>query len=136
MKNLKVLLRENVESLGQIGEVVRVRSGYARNYLFPRRLAIEANPDNMRAMERRRVRFEAEEKAREADITARIESLGKLRLAVVEKADATGTLYGSVGPRDIADALTKAGTPVEKSEVVMGEGVVLARHSVSFLPGT
>ena len=49
MKNLKVLLRENVESLGQIGEVVRVRSGYARNYLFPRRLAIEANPDNMRA---------------------------------------------------------------------------------------
>ena len=123
MKNLKVLLRENVESLGQIGEVVRVRSGYARNYLFPRRLAIEANPDNMRAMERRRVRFEAEEKAREADITARIESLGKLRLAVVEKADATGTLYGSVGPATIARLLAEKGYPTDEKNVRLDEPI-------------
>lgn len=123
MKNLKVLLRENVDSLGRIGEVVRVRSGYARNYLFPRRLAIEANSDNMRAMERRRVRFEAEEKAREADITARIESLGKLRLAVVEKADATGTLYGSVGPATIARLLAEKGYPTDEKNVRLDEPI-------------
>jgi large subunit ribosomal protein L9 len=123
MKHLKVLLRENVESLGRIGDVVRVRPGYARNYLFPLRLATEANPDNVRLMERRRVRFEAEEEAREAEITARIESLGKLKLAVVEKADSTGTLYGSVGPATIARLLDKAGYPTDEKNVRLDEPI-------------
>ena len=62
MKNLQLLLRENVPSLGGIGEIVRVRQGYARNYLIPRKLAVEATPENVRSMEKRRVRFEAEER--------------------------------------------------------------------------
>ncbi len=123
MKNQKVLLRENVESLGRIGEVVRVRSGYARNYLFPHRLAVEANPENVRLMERRRVRFEADEKAREADISARIESLGKLKLAVVEKADSSGTLYGSVGPATVARLLAEAGYPTDEKNVRLDEPI-------------
>jgi large subunit ribosomal protein L9 len=123
MKNLKVLLRENVDPLGKIGEVVRVRPGYARNYLIPRRLAVDATAENVRLMERRRVRFEVEEKEREAQITARMEALGKITLSVVEKADATGSLYGSVGAAAIARLLAKAGVPTDEKDVRLEEPI-------------
>jgi large subunit ribosomal protein L9 len=123
MKNLKVLLRENVEALGKIGDVVKVRTGYARNYLFPYKLAIEASGDNVKAMERRRVRFEAEEAAREAQIQERIEALGKITLSVVEKADKTGTLYGSVGAATIARLLAQAGVPTAEENVRLEEPI-------------
>ena len=123
MKNLKVLLRENVSPLGMIGDVVRVRPGYARNYLFPYKLAVDATADNVKLMERRRVRFEAEEKEREAQISARIEALGKITLSVVEKADATGSLYGSVGAATIARLLAKAGVPTDEKDVRLEEPI-------------
>lgn len=123
MKNLNVLLRENVMDLGRIGEVVRVRPGYARNYLFPRKLAVDATPENVRLMERKRVRFEAEEKAREAQISARIEALGNITLSVAEKADASGTLYGSVGPATIVKLLKKAGVTVEEKDIRIEEPI-------------
>jgi large subunit ribosomal protein L9 len=123
MKNLHVLLRENVASLGTLGEVVRVRHGYARNYLFPLKLAVEATPENVRLMERKKVRVEAEEKQREAEITARIEALGKVTLSVVEKADASGTLYGSVGPATIVKLLAKAGVKAEEKDIRLEEPI-------------
>ena len=73
MKNVKVLLRENVKDLGQFGDVVHVAAGYARNYLFPQRLAVEATPDNVKMIERRRARYEASLAEREAEVSARIE---------------------------------------------------------------
>jgi len=123
MKNLHLLLRENVPSLGRIGEVVRVRTGYARNYLIPRKLAVDATPENVRLMERKRVRTEADEKAREAEINARLEALGKITLSVVEKADASGTLYGSVGPGTIVKLLAKAGVQVEEKDIRLEEPI-------------
>lgn len=123
MKNQQVLLRENVPSLGRIGEVVRVRNGYARNYLLPRKLAVDATPENVRLMERRRVRVEAEEVAREAQITERIDALGKITLSVVEKADSSGTLYGSVGPATIVKLLAKAGVVAEEKDVRLEEPI-------------
>lgn len=123
MKNLNVLLRESVQPLGKIGDVVRVRPGYARNYLFPRKLAIEATPENVKAMEKRRVKSEAEEKAREAEITARIESLGKITLSVTEKADSSGTLYGSVGAGTIVKLLEKAGVKLEEKDIRLEEPI-------------
>lgn len=123
MKNLHVLLRENVTPLGGIGEVVRVRNGYARNYLFPRKLAVEATPENVRLMERKRVRVEAEEKNREAQITARIEAFGQITLSVVEKADASGTLYGSVGPATIVKLLARAGVQAEEKDIRLEEPI-------------
>jgi large subunit ribosomal protein L9 len=123
MKNLHLLLREDVSSLGRIGEIVRVRQGYARNYLLPRKLAVEATPENVRAMEKKRARVEAEEKDREAQISARIEALGKITLSVVEKADASGTLYGSVGPATIVRLLAKAGVEVEEKDVRLEEPI-------------
>jgi large subunit ribosomal protein L9 len=123
MKNLQVLLRENVSSLGRIGEVVRVRSGYARNYLMPRKLAVEATPENVRLMERRRVRVEAEEQQREADMSKRIEALGNITLSVSEKADASGTLYGSVGAATIVKLLAKAGVEIDEKAVRLEEPI-------------
>jgi len=123
MKNLHLLLRENVPSLGRIGEVVRVRTGYARNYLLPRKLAVDATPENVRLMERKRVRTEADEKAREVEINARLEALGKITLSVIEKADASGTLYGSVGPGTIVKLLAKAGVQVEEKDIRLEEPI-------------
>jgi len=123
MKNLHLLLREDVPSLGRIGEIVRVRQGYARNYLLPRKLAVEATPENVRAMEKKRARVEAEEKDREAQISARIEALGKITLSVVEKADASGTLYGSVGPAAIVKLLAKAGVTLEEKDIRLEEHI-------------
>lgn len=123
MKNIHVLLRENVQPLGGIGEVVRVRPGYARNYLFPRKLAVEATPENVRLMERKRVRVEAEDKAREAEISARIEALGKITLSVIEKADSSGTLYGSVGAAVIVRLLAKAGVQADEKDIRLEEPI-------------
>jgi len=123
MKNLHLLLREDVPSLGRIGEIVRVRQGYARNYLLPRKMAAEATPENVRAMEKKRARVEAEEKDREAQISARIEALGKITLSVVEKADESGTLYGSVGPAAIVKLLAKAGVTLEEKDIRLEEPI-------------
>jgi large subunit ribosomal protein L9 len=123
MKNLHLLLREDVPALGRIGEIVRVRQGYARNYLLPRKLAAPATPENVRAMEKKRARVEAEEKDREAQISARIEALGKITLSVVEKADASGTLYGSVGPAAIVKLLAKAGVTLEEKDIRLEEPI-------------
>ncbi len=123
MKNVKVLLRENVRDLGMIGEVVTVARGYARNYLLPHRMAVEATPENAKIMERRRARYEAELVAREADISAKIESLGRLKVTTSEKSDETGTLYGSVGAARIAELLTAAGHPTDERDVRVDEAI-------------
>lgn len=131
MKNVKVLLREDVEPLGRIGEVVKVRPGYARNYLYPLKLAIDATEENVKAMDRRRVRRQAEEVAREAEIGARIEALGKITLRVTEKADDTGTLYGSVGVAAIARLLEQAGVPTDERAIRLEEPIKsLGTHEV------
>jgi large subunit ribosomal protein L9 len=131
MKNVKVLLRDDVRDLGGVGEVVSVRPGYARNYLFPHRLAVEATAENVKMLERRRVRLVAEAEAREAEISLKIEELGQLKLKTTEKADETGTLYGSVGAARIAELLTEAGHPTEERDVRLDEPIkYLGTHEV------
>ena len=131
MKNVKILLRENVDDLGLIGDVVSVAPGYARNYLFPRKIAVEATPENVKMMERRRTRYEAAVAAQEADISSKIESLGQLMLETKEKADDTGTLYGSVGAHRIAELLTAAGHPTDEKDVRLDEPIKsLGTHEV------
>ena len=131
MKNVKVLLRDDVEDLGGIGEVVMVAPGYARNYLLPYKLAVEATPENVKMYERRRARRLQEIEAREAEISAKIESLGKLMLKTSEKADETGTLYGSVGSGRIADLLSQAGHPTDEKDVRLDEPIkTVGTHEV------
>jgi large subunit ribosomal protein L9 len=130
-KSINVLLRENVEHLGRIGDVVRVKPGFWRNYLLPRSLALTATPDNVRSMERRRVRWEAEEVAREAEISARIAALGNVRLVTREKADETGSLYGSVNAATIARLLREAGFAMDEKHVRLEEPIkTIGTHEV------
>ena len=131
MKSLKILLRENVSNLGLIGDVVNVAPGYARNYLIPNRIAVEATPDNVKVMERRRKRYDAEMLAREADINARVEALGRLKLTTKEKADESGSLYGSVGAAKIAQLLTDAGHETTEKAVRLDEPIkTVGTHEV------
>ena len=123
MKNVKILLRETVENLGSVGEVVEVAPGHARNYLFPKRLAIEATADNVKAMERRKARYAVELEQREADLSTKIAALGKVQLVTREKADETGTLYGSVSPALVARLLTRAGHAVNEKDVRLDEPI-------------
>jgi large subunit ribosomal protein L9 len=117
MKNVTVLLRENVKDLGMIGDIVDVAPGYARNYLLPRRIAVEATADNVKSIERRKVRYLAEVAEQEAEIQAMIVSLGNLTLTTSEKADEMGTLYGSVNAATIVRLMSEAGFEVDEKKV-------------------
>jgi len=132
MANVKILLRENVQDLGLIGDVVEVAPGYARNFLLPRKLAVAATSENVRAMERRRARWDAEQAARAADIQVRIDALAAAQLETTEKADETGSLYGSVGIATIARLLNEAGHPTEEKDVRLPEPIKsVGTHAVA-----
>jgi large subunit ribosomal protein L9 len=117
LKNQHVLLRENVDSLGQIGDVVRVKPGFARNFLLPRGLAIPATQDNIRAMDRRRARLDAEEAQRAAEIERVANQMGGIRVETEQRADETGSLYGSVSAGQIAELLAAAGHPISERRI-------------------
>ncbi len=117
MKTVEILLRENLGRLGRCGDVVRVAAGYARNYLLPRRLATEANEENKRIMLRRRVRLDAEEAARSAEIEAKVKVLSRAQISTVQKADESGRLYGSVNAALIAELLCELGHQVAERDV-------------------
>ena len=117
MKNVEILLRENVDSLGMCGDVVKVAPGYARNYLVPYGKAVQATPENKRLMDRRRVRLEAEAAVKHAEMDAWIATLSSLTLTTNERADEAGHLYGSVSPAAIVALLAQKGHPVEERNV-------------------
>lgn len=114
---VEVLLREHVDSLGRCGDVVRVSAGYARNYLLPRRIAVQANEENKRVMVRRRARLDAEDAVRAETLAAAVEALGQLVLRSVHRADDHGQLYGSVSAAAVAGLLVEAGHPVAERDV-------------------
>jgi large subunit ribosomal protein L9 len=129
MKNQRVLLREDVADLGRVGDVVRVSAGFARNYLYPRRLAIQATEDNVRAMKRRRERADAELKVREAEFRGIVDSLTRLELRTTQKADESGHLFGSVNVGLVAKLLRDAGHSIEESRIRMGQPIrTVGRH--------
>ena len=116
-RNVEVLLRESVANVGKVGDIVKVSPGYARNFLLPRKLAVEANEDNKRVMARRRARLDAEEAARAADFAARVAALQGVSVKTTERADEGGHLYGSVNAGQIAELLAKQGRKVEEKDV-------------------
>lgn len=117
MKNVEILLREHVENLGRCGDVVKVRPGYARNFLLPRKLAVVATADNKKLMVRRRARLDAEEAQRNQELEVRIAALATVALRTTQKADENGRLYGSVNAGAIVDLLRIAGFEFEESDV-------------------
>ena len=119
---MDVILLERVAKLGHMGEVVKVKDGYARNFLIPQRMAKRATPAAMAEFEARRAEYEAKAQSQLDEAQQRLAKLEGASVTIYANASTEGKLYGSVGPREIADALTKAVTPVNKSEVVLGEG--------------
>lgn len=116
-KNIEVLLRDHVHALGECGDVVRVRSGYARNYLVPYGLATEATDDNKKLMVRRRVKLDAIAVVKNAEMDAWIAKLGAVELTTSERADDEGHLFGSVNAAAIVALLANAGHKVEERNV-------------------
>lgn len=129
---MEVILLERIDNLGGIGDKVKVKPGYGRNYLIPQGKATLATPANLAAFEARRAELEAKA---EAELTAardRAAAVEKLELTIRTKAGVEGKLFGSIGTIDIADAATAAGVPLERSEILLPEGPirVLGEHTV------
>ncbi|TDX28086.1 LSU ribosomal protein L9P [Modicisalibacter xianhensis] len=123
---MEVILLDNIGKLGGLGDKVTVKPGYGRNYLVPYGLAVPATKDNVEAFEAQRAELEAQAAERKNEAEARAEQLNDIELSLVAKAGDEGKLFGSIGPRDLADALAQAGIDVAKSEVRMPEGPIRA----------
>jgi large subunit ribosomal protein L9 len=120
---MEVILLERVEKLGAIGDVVKVKDGFARNYLLPRKKALRANESNRKVFEASRERIEADNAARRADAEKESKSVDGKSVQLIRQASNTGQLYGSVSARDIADALEAVGAKVAKSQVVLDKPI-------------
>jgi large subunit ribosomal protein L9 len=114
---MEIILLEKVQNLGGLGDRVRVRPGYARNFLIPGGKAVAATPANIAAFEERRAELERQQAEIVAAAQARAAKLEGLRVVVRRKAGEEGKLFGSVGPADVAEAITAAGVAVERGEV-------------------
>lgn len=119
---MQVILMEKVVNLGNLGDVVKVKDGYARNYLIPHGMAKRATPDNMKVFEERRAELERAQAAKLAEAQEKAGKLEGLVVELVRKAGVDGRLFGSVTNIDIADALAAMGIEVEKASVRMPEG--------------
>jgi large subunit ribosomal protein L9 len=119
---MQVILMEKVANLGQLGEVVKVKNGYARNFLIPTGRAKRATENNVAEFAARRAELEAAEQAKLAEAQARAEKINGLTLQIAQKAGVDGKLFGSVTNADIVEALAKQGFEVEKSQVRMPMG--------------
>lgn len=122
---MEVILLENVGSLGSLGDKVVVKPGYGRNFLVPQGKAVPATEENVAKFEARRAELEAAANEALAAAQARAEAIAAIgRVEIAATAGEEGKLFGSVGTRDIAEALTSAGQEVDKAEVRMPEGVI------------
>lgn len=121
---MEVILLEKVGKLGSIGDKVSVKSGFGRNYLIPQGKALAATAANLAEFEARRADLESAAAEKKADAEGRAEKLAELSVTIEANAGDEGKLFGSIGTRDIADAITAAGVEVAKSEVRLPEGAL------------
>ena len=123
MAHKQVLLREDIDNLGARGEIVRVKAGYARNYLLPRKLAVEATTNNVRQIEGERAALVKREAKERSTADAQAEQLRNLTLRFERKIGEAGVLYGSVTSMDIAHALKEQGYEVDRRRIVLREPI-------------
>jgi large subunit ribosomal protein L9 len=116
---MEVILLERVEKLGAIGDVVKVKDGFARNYLLPRKKALRANEANRKVFEANRAKIEEDNAARRSDAEKASKGVEGKTVQLIRQASNVGHLYGSVSARDIAEALEGVGAKVAKSQVVL-----------------
>ena len=121
---MDVILLEKVQNLGNLGDRVKVRSGYGRNYLIPKGKAVFATPTNIQKFEERRSELEAKAAQDLSNAEARAKAFENLTVTIARKAGDEGKLFGSVGTSDIADAVTSAGVALTKQEVRLPTGAI------------
>jgi large subunit ribosomal protein L9 len=129
---MELILLEKVLNLGDLGDKVNVKPGYGRNYLMPLGKAVPATATNIAEFEQRRAELEKMASDKLVSATGRKKLLENIEITIPAHASEEGKLYGSIGPREIADAVTALGEEVLKSEVIMGEGPIrfLGEHEV------
>jgi large subunit ribosomal protein L9 len=118
-----VILLERVENLGQMGQVVKVRPGYARNYLLPQKKALRATKENLAYFEKQRAQLEAQNLARRSEAELVAKKLDGLSVVVIRQAGESGQLYGSVTARDVSTAVTEAGFTIGRGQVVLEKAI-------------
>jgi large subunit ribosomal protein L9 len=130
---MQVILLQKVANLGNIGDRVKVRSGYGRNFLLPQGKATLATPENIARFEARRAELEREAREHLTSATERAEAMKDFKLTIHAKAGTEGKLFGSIGTADIAEACTRAGFNIERSEVRLPSGPLrtLGEHMIS-----
>jgi large subunit ribosomal protein L9 len=116
---IEVILLERIESLGQMGEVVRVRPGFARNFLLPKKKALRATKANLAYFETQRGRLEAANLQRKSEAEKVASKVDGLAVSIIRQAGESGQLYGSVTARDIAEAVDQSGVNVERQQIVL-----------------
>jgi large subunit ribosomal protein L9 len=127
---MQLILLEKVRNLGNLGDKVNVKPGYGRNYLLPQGKAVPVTAANLEAFEKRRAEYEAKAASQLSGAEGRRAKLEGASVTLTVNASPEGKLYGSVGPREIAEALEAAGFDVHKNEVIQGEGPI--RHTGEF----
>ena len=128
---MQVILLERVAKLGQMGDVVAVKDGYARNFLLPQGKALRANEANIASFEAQKAQLEARNLETKKEAEALADKLGGQQFIVIRSASDSGALYGSVTPRDAADAATADGFSVDKKQIVLGKPIKeLGLHDV------
>ncbi|RJE84848.1 50S ribosomal protein L9 [Paracoccus onubensis] len=131
---MQVILLERVAKLGQMGEVVNVKHGYARNFLLPQGKALRASEANLKAFEERKVQLEARNAETKTDAQKIADKLDGQSFVVIRSASDSGALYGSVTTRDAADAATEAGFTADRKQVVLGQPIKeLGLHKVQII---
>lgn len=120
---MQIILQEDVEKLGNRGQVVEVAEGYARNFLLPRKLALEANAGNLKRLEKMRAVFAKKEAVERGDAQQLAELLGSVSLEFTRRAGESDQLFGSVTSADVAEALAAQGYKVDKRKVVLPEPI-------------
>lgn len=128
---MKVILIQDVKSLGKIGDIVKVSDGYARNMLFPRKLAMEANDKNMKDLQQRKAKIAKEEAETLGQAQIQAEKLSKISVTIKSKAGDGGKLFGSITSKDIADAVKEQhGINVDKRKVHLDSPIKSAGETV------
>jgi large subunit ribosomal protein L9 len=120
---MQIILREDITNLGRPGDVVKVRDGYARNFLLPRNLAVEANPKNIRAFEHQKRLALMRREAKKGEALKMKERLEALRINIAARAGEEGKLFGSVTNIDIERALREQGFDIERRKVILPEPI-------------
>jgi large subunit ribosomal protein L9 len=120
---LDVILLERVENLGQMGQVVKVRPGFARNFLLPQKKAMRATKENLTYFEKQRAQLEAQNLTRKSEAEQVAEKLNGLKVVLIRQAGESGQLYGSVSARDLSDAVTAAGFTITRGQMILDKPI-------------